>query len=181
MNILQYENKTMMLLLDEKMGFWGVEFSGIRLQHLEAAVKCADGTVERSTQFQEHFVQETEEKNEIGSCKKIVFFHRGMQGYQLLQEFCLYEDGTMTVQAIVKSEEVFATNEIFPVYASGTEQSIKMDKSGLRVLSVPFDNDKWAKFVDYPAKYARESYEFSVIHPGDGAEGLVVGSVDHDI
>ena len=177
---IPWGNKKGMLQLDGKTGFWGVEFSGVKLHHLEAAVKGADGALERSTQFQEHLVQQTEGKNEIGSCKKIAFFHRGTQDNQLLQEFCLYEDGTMTVKVTVQSEKVFATNEMFPVYASGTAQCIKMEQSGIRVLSAPFDNDKWAKFVDYPAKYSRESYEFSVIHPADSAEGLVVGSIDHD-
>lgn len=177
---IPWGNKKGMLQLDGKTGFWGVEFSGVKLHHLEAAVKGADGALERSTQFQEHLVQQTEGKNEIGSCKKIAFFHRGTQDNQLLQEFCLYEDGTMTVKVTVQSEKVFATNEMFPVYASGTAQCIKMEQLGIRVLSAPFDNDKWAKFVDYPAKYSRESYEFSVIHPADSAEGLVVGSVDHD-
>ena len=50
----------------------------------------------------------------------------------------------------------------------------------LRFLSAPFDNDKWAKFVEYPVAYSRMSYEFTVLHEENSEGGLVLGSVDHD-
>ena len=39
---IPWGNKKGMLQLDGKTGFWGVEFSGVKLHHLEAAVKGAD-------------------------------------------------------------------------------------------------------------------------------------------
>ena len=42
-----------------------------------------------------------------------------------------------------------------------------------------FDNDKWAKFVEYPVAYSRMSYEFTVLHEENSEGGLVPVSYTH--
>lgn len=180
MSNLVYKNKNTTLQLNSQTGKWEVEFSGMKIHNLEAAVKTGEEVIVKSTDFEVHYVQETEEKNEIGLCRKIEFIHEGQQKYKMCQEFCLYEDGTLTVNVKIMSDEIFTTNAIFPVYEVGNDTVVELEKYPVRFLSAPFDNDKWAKFVDYPVNYAKPSYEFSAIHSENGKEGLVIGSVDHD-
>ena len=76
---------------------------------------------------------------------------------------------------------MLSTNCMTPLCGCGEEPVLVMKEKDIRFLSAPFDNDKWAKFVDYPVKYSRMSYEFTVVHPEKGNAGLVMGSVDHDL
>lgn len=180
MKLFEYDESGMILQLDAIHGDWGVKYCGFFMNSLEAAVRCSDGTLIRSTDFTEHKIFQEEGENEIGRCRKISFLHSGLPGYQMRQEFFLYEDGTFTVGVTMEKEGIFTTNQMFPVYSASNKSIIKKVTEKLRLLSVPFDNDKWAKFVDYPVRYAKNSYEFSVLHPENCKEGIVIGSVDHD-
>ena len=89
---IPWGNKKGMLQLDGKTGFWGVEFSGVKLHHLEAAVKGADGALERSTQFQEHLVQQTE-KMKLAHVKRVHFFIGGHRTISCFRNFACMKTG----------------------------------------------------------------------------------------
>ncbi|WP_461225459.1 alpha-amylase family protein [Lacticaseibacillus suihuaensis] len=96
-------------------------------------------------------------------------------------------EGTATIIAAALS----ATTGLVQVSVTGADQTtVALRQVGLtatlagtaawRMLAVPFDNDKWAKFVDYPLSEAREIYGFTALHASGDNTGLVVGAVDHD-
>lgn len=101
----------------------------------------------------------------------------GGQEWRTVQEFCIYAD-FLTVSAALLGSRETQSNYIAPL-CPGEEGKLDME-GDIRFLSAPFDNDKWAKFVDYPIQHARMSYEFTALHEENSEAGLVLGSVDHD-
>ncbi|MDR1336151.1 MAG: alpha-galactosidase [Tannerella sp.] len=49
-----------------------------------------------------------------------------------------------------------------------------------RMLSVPFDNDKWVRYDTRPLSEDNVSHEVSAIYDNVSRRGLVIGSIDHD-
>ena len=167
------------LILDEETGRFTLRFAGGECRDLYAQVKLQDGTCLKTTDMKLHKKRETEVTTEIGSCRRAEFVHEGGGRIQLIQQFDLYEE-YMTIRLTAKSPDTITTNCMTPVCGHGEQPVLSMEGEEIRFLSAPFDNDKWAKFVDYPVKYSSMSYEFTVIHPKEAASGLVMGSVDHD-
>ncbi|MGI6107313.1 MAG: hypothetical protein ACOX8B_05200 [Lachnospiraceae bacterium] len=107
-----------------------------------------------------------------GSGTKIVHWQDEDPDLALEQEFVFSDAGTLTCRVTVLSKSPVSTRYMAALI-------LPLEEKGLRFLSSPFDNDKWAKFVDYPAEYAEPAHEFTAIHPDGKANGLVIGSIDH--
>ncbi|WP_205511049.1 alpha-galactosidase [Longitalea arenae] len=64
-----------------------------------------------------------------------------------------------------------------------TTDSVVVDEKGdNRALSVPFDNDMWARFNAQPIQHANfTSSEVTAIYNNDTYKGLIIGSVDQQV
>lgn len=51
----------------------------------------------------------------------------------------------------------------------------------IRVLAVPFDNDKWDRFKSLPYSKSETSYGVTAVYDEESREGLVVGAVEYDL
>lgn len=172
-------NDNVKISLDSEGGTFSLDMGGGKLTYMCTAVRLKDGRILKSTDLWRHEVSETEGMEKPGFCRKVVFTHTGEQDFSLIQEFCIYED-YLTASTAVRSSREVVTNYIAPFCPAEEGGGIELGEGKLRFLSAPFDNDKWAKFVDYPIAYSRMSYEFTVLHREESEAGLVLGSVDHD-
>lgn len=170
-------NDKINICLDQESGTYSLELQGGALKDMCAAVRLKDGRLLKTTDLWKHEISETQSDEEPGRCRKVCFLHSGGQEWRLVQEFCIYAD-FLTVSAALLGSRETQSNYIAPL-CSGEEGKLDME-GDIRFLSAPFDNDKWAKFVDYPIQHARMSYEFTALHEENSEAGLVLGSVDHD-
>ena len=49
-----------------------------------------------------------------------------------------------------------------------------------RMLRVPWDNDAWVRFEQYPLDRQMESFNATTIFSGNDNSGMVIGAIDHD-
>lgn len=90
--------------------------------------------------------------------------------------FTLYETTIDDSQAIYKLK--VDSQEVRKVQQIGFSLGIKNHQI-THMLSAPFDNDKWAKFIDYDIEYSRRSYNFTAFS-GD-KEDWLFGALDLDV
>ncbi|SFB28182.1 hypothetical protein SAMN05216312_105216 [Cohnella sp. OV330] len=118
--------------------------------------------------------------------------HRGADADMpvLRQRFILTEGRPYALTELSATRDAsWSTREISPlcalrndgsVLSFGEEAEARAEDKELRVLFVPFDNDKWVRYAAYPIPCDVESYEVtSVYHPAS-RRGFVFGSVTHD-
>jgi alpha-galactosidase len=77
------------------------------------------------------------------------------------------------------------TNEITPIASFLNDGNImEVDagqKSELRALFVPYDNDKWVRYASHKLPCSVESYELTAIYNAESGKGFVIGSITHDV
>jgi alpha-galactosidase len=106
----------------------------------------------------------------------------------LRQRFYCYEGLPYILMELeVESDTEWETGEMTPLAALrndgtilSTSASIETVKEELRVLFVPFDNDKWVRYGAYPIPCSVESYEVTAVYGAESRSGIVLGSVRHD-
>lgn len=145
------------------------------------------GRLIKTTDYKNHVCHEEIIEDELGSGKQFTLRHFTYDTESLTQYFTVYEEGFASLSLSVEREGGVSTNYLAPLYCRDQADPVNLPGE-VRFLAAPFDNDKWAKFVDYPAKHAAMGYEFTVLHPGtegggnawEDGRGMVAGSVDHD-
>ena len=48
-------------------------------------------------------------------------------------------------------------------------------------MRVPYDNDKWVRYLTETAPLETESYEVTALFQPDSRNGLILGSISHDV
>lgn len=100
---------------------------------------------------------------------------------QVSQKFYLYpgKDYAMT-DFTVSSPEGVALNYMAPVSSATTFEAFT--RPGNNILFIPYDNDAWVRYRITPfGEQAPESYEVTALLNNDTREGIVMGSVEHDV
>lgn len=99
----------------------------------------------------------------------------------LVQRFYFPKDADyMMTDFTLESAEEISTNHMAPIVVGSTK--IATGTGDFRALFIPFDNDKWIRFQSHPINFAKlTSYEATAIFNNDTRNGLVIGSVEHDI
>lgn len=106
----------------------------------------------------------------------------------LLQHIWLFDGKPwIVVQAeLVAKNATIGTRHFDTVMLSGADAVHVSSGSALRVLHVPFDNDMWFRYNSVPVASMKagervSSQEVTAIYENNSREGLVLGSVSHDI
>ncbi|MBJ6360141.1 alpha-galactosidase [Paenibacillus sp. GCM10012307] len=101
----------------------------------------------------------------------------------LLQHCFLYEEGGFVlIRAELSGSERLKINRFAVIQSSSViAPAGSCGEDELTVLRVPFDNDKWVRYAAYPLPCETESYEASAIYRRESRQGLVVGSLTHDL
>lgn len=90
-------------------------------------------------------------------------------------EFKLYSENVELRLTVIG--ENMSINRMCPLYSREFEYG---DSGDIRVLMVPFDNDKWDRFKSLPYRDSELSYGVTSIYNEDSRKGLVIGAVRHD-
>ena len=106
-------------------------------------------------------------------------------GLLLRRELTLRETGELTVQIFLseKKDRPVRTRWLCPVDApypdkDGKALFLSLDQ---KMLLVPYDNDMWARYESTVPNPGKTSYDVTAIFDEKTYEGLVVGSLDHDV
>ena len=175
----EMKNTKVELEFDTTTGYISMQFGQqAAWRKLYSKVTLNDEQVVQVTDFTSHQLTSEAYKDTYGVGERYRFVHSDTQhNYRMIQELIAYENQVLTMQLIIDGEELRSNHlEVLVVEDELTIQ----EQADLRFLAVPFDNDKWAKFVDYPVNNAPMSYEFTAIHQTNSQKGFVVGSVEHD-
>lgn len=100
-------------------------------------------------------------------------------GERATVDYDLYPDFVMTRLTVDAPSEI-SLNHLAPV---ATRSAYRFaDRKGNYIVSVPYDNDAWVRYTNTAfGDNAPMSYEVTAIYNADTRQGLVIGSVEHDI
>ena len=92
--------------------------------------------------------------------------------FQLVDDYLLC-DAQLTSPTLLKS------NYLAPICINQPYRLFSASESN-RMLKVPFDNDDFVRYHQYPFGNEMTSFEVGAFYQGESREGLIIGSVDHD-
>ena len=115
-----------------------------------------------------------------GKVFSVVYTAQGLP--TLTQSFYIYPEADyILTDFTLQADSVVASNYMSPVNID-TVQSLAAEGNDLRMLFVPFDNDCWIRYASHPASFeSLTSYEVTAMFNNDTRNGIVIGSVEHDM
>lgn len=175
-------NDNIKFIYDLKTGKASLESkNGFRLSGIHSQAKLSDGMLLNSTKPEESArTAEVEEvQDEFGKGSLLVVNNTGEQNTVLIQKFYLYETlPYLIMEACLKAEERIGSNNITILAADNVSFPAGED---IRFLFTPFDNDDFVRYAALPLEEIRESYEVSAVYDAATRNGMVAGSVSHDM
>ena len=79
----------------------------------------------------------------------------------------------------LQSADVLSSNYMAPIYSNAG--SVFLPVGEYQTITVPFDNDKWVRYQSMDFGVPLSSYEVSAFFNKSTREGLIIGSVVHDV
>lgn len=97
------------------------------------------------------------------------------------QNFYLYDNRDyMLTDFTVSSPEGVKANYMAPI--ASTSRYEAFSRPGNNILFIPYDNDAWVRYRITPfGERAPESYEVTAILNSDTRQGIILGSIEHDV
>ncbi|WP_019635809.1 alpha-galactosidase [Paenibacillus fonticola] len=136
--------------------------------------------------YERHVVKEQPQKIEdsFGKGLQFVISHESPTLPVLEQHFYLYEHSPFfLLKSTIESEEEIKTNKIVVMRSNSLsfDDENESYEDELNVLRVPYDNDKWVRYVTEKAPLDTESYEVTALFQTESRRGLIAGSISHDV
>jgi alpha-galactosidase len=132
-----------------------------------------------SMDYVKHVVKEEDFSDQLGKGKLFTVTSTGAGLPEMVQEYWLYTNQRfMLTRVSAKGEKQLQTRYMSPLKSETSLQVLPA--GGNYSLFVPFDNDKWVRYVAFPFDKVVSSHEVSVLFNKKTNQGLVIGSVDHD-
>lgn len=72
-----------------------------------------------------------------------------------------------------------SSNYMAPIYSNASSEFLPSSEN--QTLTVPFDNDKWVRYQSMNFGIPLSSYEVSAFFNKGTREGLIIGSIEHDV
>lgn len=153
---------------------------GRKLRPFHSAAEAVDGRRidTRTAKFRGSESEETAE-----GLKVVSLFDEN--GLRLRQELLLHARGELTVQIFLaeKKRSTVRSRYLAPILApypdkDGHPLFLSLDQ---KMLLTPYDNDMWARYESTVPNPGKTSYDVTAIFDEETYEGLVVGSLDHDV
>ncbi|MBO4642911.1 MAG: hypothetical protein J5661_08680 [Bacteroidaceae bacterium] len=107
----------------------------------------------------------------------VINFHKS-EDVQFTIEFQLIDD-YLLCGAKLSSSSSLKSNYLAPICINQPYPLFAASESN-RMLKVPFDNDDFVRYHQYPFGSEMTSFEVGAFYQGETREGLIIGSVDHD-
>jgi alpha-galactosidase len=99
---------------------------------------------------------------------------------KMIQTFWLYEKLDYILAEVKILRKPGASSNFMSPLTTETPVSFRADGDN-RALFVPFDNDKWIRYNAVPFGTNVTSYEVSALYNNASRQGLVIGSIEHDV
>ena len=132
-----------------------------------------------SMDYAQHLVKEEDFSDQLGQGKLFTVTSTGAGLPEMVQEYWLYTNQSfMLTRVSAKGEKQLQTRYMAPLKSETSLQVLPIGEN--YSLFVPFDNDKWVRYVAFPFDKVVSSHEVSVLFNKKTNQGLVIGSVDHD-
>ncbi|MCF8227117.1 MAG: carboxypeptidase regulatory-like domain-containing protein [Bacteroidales bacterium] len=97
----------------------------------------------------------------------------------MVQRFRIYEDQPFIIaQLEIVSDSILESNYMIPVHGLSALPSGTSNQN--KILSVPYDNDKWVRFNASEFGSSATSHEVTAIYNNTTRNGIVLGSLIHD-
>jgi alpha-galactosidase len=101
----------------------------------------------------------------------------------LEQHFWLYEGSPFFLtKVVVTSGAGLKLNRLTVLHTEAlAPEADTLQDDPLQVLRVPYDNDKWVRYVTYTSPVEAESYEVTALFQPQSRHGVIVGSLSHEV
>ena len=162
-----YQNNAVMYRLD-----------GTRINWFFAKAKTKTETIDTRT-AKRTGIKETMED---GICHITVSYQQ--DDLKLLQHFLIEEDKPyFTTYVTLIDVETTESNELIPLdFAYPDKEAYPLFLSlEQKMLVVPYDNDMWVRYEAAPLSPGKTSYDVTAIFDDKTNQGLIIGSLDHDV
>jgi len=181
------DNGSIKLTIDKKSGKYDLTWqkSAIRQAYGEAGL--ATEPLCRTADYAQHEVAKSDVrriKDKFGRGVRVVLHHRTPGKPELQQTFWIYTDRPeATIQIAATASPTVSARFLTPL---ATVNPLQVPhRSPLQALFVPWDNDNYFRYrSDGWGEGDGDgdgSYEVSAVYDGGSREGLIVGSIDHDL
>jgi alpha-galactosidase len=134
--------------------------------------------------YKRHYMYEKpgEIEDSFGKGIHLVIRHESIGLPNVEQHFYVYQDMSyFLTKVVVIHEEETKVNRISVIKTiTVTFGNDSAPEQELQVLRVPYDNDKWVRYVAKPLPIEIESYEVAVVYQPSTRQGLILGSITHD-
>lgn len=181
------QNDLVTVEVDLRTGAVGLSLLGRRWLSGVASTATLTGLTELSSlTFPRHTLAASREvRDEHGAGLELVVVHSGDGDVQLEQRFTAYDGQPWVfVQTRLLSREPVRSNHLGVLVVESPGRVQLPPGPRPRLLDVPFDNDEWVRFdaraLD-EGPVSGTSFELAALYEASGGEGLVVGSVTHDV
>lgn len=119
--------------------------------------------------------------DEIGEAQKYIIEYVAADKPTIQQIFYLYNTQDFFIsQVVLSSPRKIQSNYIAPIYTEANNTFLPQSEHN-RLLTIPYDNEGFITYGSYPLTRDSLSFEVTSIFNGDSQNGLVVGSVEHNI
>ena len=182
------DNGCIRLTLDQKVGKYSLVWGGkASISGASAEVKIGTIGVRSAGDYAGHQIRPgdvTRVKDAFGIGYKITWRHLAPDLPELVQTFWVYSNRPEAVERLeLRSTSPTSSNYLAPV---GSASSVELMGHGpLQALFVPWDNDNYFRFrSDGWGEGEGDgdgSYEVGAVYTDGDRNGLVVGSIDHDL
>ena len=97
----------------------------------------------------------------------------------LIQEYIADGQFLEVSLAATRKGAIISTNRMEPFHAQHVNDFMASSPDN-RMLRIPWDNDAWVKFEQYPLTRKMVSFNVTAIFSGIDGSGIVIGAIDHD-
>lgn len=182
--LLQASNAQVNLIIDLEKGEASVASGASQINGIRSAIRW-QGREYHTELYKVHQLQEQREIEQKGFGKgiELIVRHESPSLPQLEQHFYIYEVSPyVLVQVVAVGDESLKANRLAVVQTrSVTVEGKKGQQEELSVLRVPFDNDKWVRYMVVQPPLDTESYEVTALFAPESRRGIILGSITHKV
>ena len=133
-----------------------------------------------STDYKSHKLSHRAIHDCFGRGVEYVVESSGGREDTMIQIFWLYEHSDYFLADVeISNKSGVAANYMSPITSQTPSHFLPAGDD--RALFVPFDNDMWVRYRAEPFGGEVTSYEVSALYDNTSREGLVIGSIEHDL
>src|ERR1039458_78393 len=146
----------------------------------EFAVESANGDAVRRGDYQPRKISRRKISDGFGRGEEFAVESANGDADKMIQTFWLYEKLDYILAEVKILRKPGASSNFMSPLTTETPVSFRADGDN-RALFVPFDNDKWIRYNAVPFGTNVTSYEVSALYNNASRQGLVIGSIEHDV